>query len=46
MFEILGIKKEERKEFLAALVGGIGIMGCVYAFAWISYVFAPSFYGW
>ena len=46
MFEILGIKKEERKEFLAALIGAVAVMVCVYLAAWISYVFAPSFYGW
>ena len=46
MFEIFGIGKEERKEFLTALVGTVAVMACVYVFAWVSYVFAPSYYGW
>ena len=46
MFEILGIKKEERKEFLRALISGISIMVCAYVIAWAAYVFAPSYYGW
>lgn len=46
MKDLFDIPKSERKEFLTALVGGIAIMGCVYASAWVSYVFAPSYYGW
>lgn len=46
MFEILGISKEERKQFLTALIGGVAVMGCAYVIAWAAYVFAPSYYGW
>ena len=46
MFEILGISKEERKEFVKTFIGAVAVMGCVYVWAWISYMFAPSYYGW
>lgn len=47
MFEILGIKtRREKKAFVKAVIGGTAIMACVYVWAWISYVFAPSYYGW
>ena len=46
MFDLLGINKEERKEFLSALIGAVAVMGCVYIIAWVSYIFAPSYYGW
>jgi len=46
MFDLLGINKEERKEFIKTFIGAVAVMGCVYLAAWISYVFAPSYYGW
>ncbi len=47
MFDLLNIKtRRERRQFVKAMIGGIAVMGSVYVWAWISYIFAPSYYGW
>lgn len=43
---IMGIEPSERKEFVNAMIGAVAVMGCAYIIAWVSYVFAPSYYGW
>ena len=47
MWEILDIKtRREKKQFIKAVIGGTAVMACVYLAAWISYIFAPAYYGW
>lgn len=46
MKDLFDIPKSERKEFLQTFIGAVAVMGCAYIIAWVSYVFAPSYYGW
>ena len=46
MFDLLGINKEERKEFIKTFIGAVAVMGCAYIIAWVAYAFAPSYCGW
>lgn len=36
--------KQERKEFIKALFGGLAMMGCCYILIWAIYIFAPNGY--
>ena len=38
--------KNESKEFLTAIIGGVAVMFGFYIYAWAAYIFAPSYFGW